>query len=122
GGTTINSVGQGPATLRAAASNALGTGAVSTGPAGNGTTGRLELVGNITLPNAITFAGRNSLSNAIENVSGNNTLSGTLSVSTGGGNYWIQSDAGTLNLSGAAGGGGAITAAATGTRTVTLRG
>jgi autotransporter-associated beta strand protein len=49
------------------------------------------------------------------NISGNNTIGGTVTLSSGGGNYWIRSDAGTVNLAN-------ITAAATGTRTITLQG
>src|SRR5439155_13467497 len=101
GSTQIDTGAQGPATLRAAANNALGAGQISIAPAGNASTGRLELIGGVTLPNPIYFAGRNNDSVSIENISGNNTLSGTATINVGGNRYWIQSDAGTLTLSGA---------------------
>jgi fibronectin-binding autotransporter adhesin len=58
------------------------------------------------------------------NVAGGNTLAGTITLGTGGANYWLQSDVGTLTLTGAspAAGGTAITSAASGSRNVTLRG
>jgi autotransporter-associated beta strand protein len=72
--------------------------------------------GNITLPQQILLSGRSTSVAAIENVAGTNTLAGGISVNVGGGNYWIQSDAGLLNL------GGTVTSAASGTRTFTLMG
>jgi autotransporter-associated beta strand protein len=101
GGTIIDAGPQGAATVRATANGALGTGGVTIAEGGNASTGRLELAGGITLPNAIGFNGRNNDSVAIQNISGNNTLSGKLTASPGGNRYWIQSDAGTLTLSGA---------------------
>ena len=115
GGTVINSIGQGAGTVRAAASNALGTGTITTGPEGNATTARLELVGGIALPNAVTFTGRNNATPAIVNVGGDNTLAGNVTLAVGGGSYRIRADAGALNLTN-------VTSAATGTRTLTLDG
>jgi autotransporter-associated beta strand protein len=105
--------------LRAAATQALGTGGTlffDTG--GNASTARLELTGDITLPNPVTFSGRNNASVGIENLSGSNTLSGTITLSPGGGTYLIQSDAGSLTL----GMPGATVVTSTGSKTVTLQG
>jgi autotransporter-associated beta strand protein len=126
GGTVIGSA-QGPAVLRAGADAALGTGGVVIGAAGNATTARLELAGGHTLANNIDFRGRNNASVGIENVAGDNTLSGTISTNVGGGTYLIQSDAGgTLTLSGSAAGataaGVALQSLTGGQRTFTLGG
>src|SRR5678815_5069938 len=111
GGTNMAAV------VRANADNALGTGAIVFG--NNSTSSRLELLGGRSLSNAITFAGRNVDSAAIESISGSNTLSGTLTLGTGGSFYKVQADAGSsLTLSNAT----AITSNATGTRNVTLQG
>ena len=111
GGTNMAAV------VRANADNALGTGAIVFG--NNSTSSRLELLGGRSLSNAITFAGRNVDSAAIESISGSNTLSGTLTVGTGGSFYKVQADAGSsLTLSNAT----AITSNATGARNVTLQG
>jgi beta-glucanase (GH16 family) len=77
-----------------------------------------NLLGNVSVPANITLAGRNTNVVAIENMSGSNTLSGNVSITSGGGFYLLQSDAGTLNF------GGTITASstATGTRTFTFQG
>ncbi|MGC4033449.1 MAG: autotransporter-associated beta strand repeat-containing protein [Tepidisphaeraceae bacterium] len=99
GGTGIGAI-SGPGVVRAAASGALGTGVVDLGPSGNATTARLELIGNSTLANAFSIRGRAGTSVAIQNVSGNNTLSGVLSLVVGGNNNIFQSDSGTLTLSG----------------------
>jgi autotransporter-associated beta strand protein len=58
-------------------------------------------LGSITIPQNISLAGRNTNVVAIENLAGNNTVAGNLNLVVGGGNYWIQSDSGTLTLSGA---------------------
>ena len=77
-----------------------------------------NLLANVTVPANITLAGRNTNAVAIENLSGSNTLSGNIAITSGGSFYLFQSDVGTLNL------GGAISAGstATGTRTFTLQG
>ncbi len=74
----------------------------------NGTNnGQLNLVGgtgSLNVGETFVFNGRNSVANAspgtvlIDNVSGTNTLSGTLNFSTGGTDYGIRSDAGTLTI------------------------
>jgi autotransporter-associated beta strand protein len=118
GSTTIGT-GQGASVLRAAATQALGLGGTITfDAAGNASTARLELVGDITLPNPVYFAGRNNASVGIENLGGSNTLAGTITLAVGGSIYLIQSDAGTLTLG--APGNTAITSS--GSKTVTLQG
>ena len=107
--------------VKANANNALGTGTIVFG--NNATNARLELIGGSTLSNAITFAGRTTATNnttAIQSVSGANTLAGTLTLTTGGGTYRIQADAGSsLTLSNAISIAGATIS---GARTVTLAG
>ena len=116
GATTIGA-GGGAAVIRATATQALSTGAINFDGTGNASTARLELANGISLNNAIALTGRTNNSVAIENISGNNTLSGTVTLGSGGSTYEIQSDAGLLTLSNAT----AITAASS-TRTVTLQG
>ncbi|HWP40528.1 MAG TPA: family 16 glycosylhydrolase, partial [Tepidisphaeraceae bacterium] len=116
GNTTIDGGPQGPAVVRVAASNPFGTGAVVIGAGGNATTARLELSGNCTVPNTIHFNGRNNNSAGIRNVSGHNTLAGTISLQSGGSVYWIDAAAGTLSLT------GTLSSAASGLRVVRLGG
>ena len=114
GGSTIGTF-TGPGVVRATASAALGSGEVLIGPGGNATTARLELANNVTLQNAISLPLRTTTTVAIQNVSGTNTLAGTMTLDVGGTAAIVQSDAGALTL-------GGITSAATGTRVVTLQG
>lgn len=74
--------------------NILGTGAVTVSGTGN-----LELQGGATLANAMTLnsLGTGALDGAIQNVAGNNTVSGAITLA---GNSRVQSDAGQLALSG----------------------
>jgi autotransporter-associated beta strand protein len=72
--------------------------------------------GGITLNAPIALNGRNAAVVSIENIAGNNTLNGDIAINVGGGNYWLQSDAGLLTL------GGVITPLATGSRTITFQG
>ncbi|HEY7089193.1 MAG TPA: glycosyl hydrolase [Tepidisphaeraceae bacterium] len=83
-----------------------------------GSTARLELTGNINISNPITFAQRNDPggSDGIRNVSGNNVLSGPMTIVVGGNQARIRSDAGQLTL------GGAITTNATTARNLYLQG
>jgi autotransporter-associated beta strand protein len=88
---------------------------------GNSATGALGLTGigitNIT--NAISMNGRPAINTAsILNVSGNNTISGPITVNTGGTNYDIESDAGTLTMAGTL----APSSGVTGTRVISLLG
>jgi autotransporter-associated beta strand protein len=105
------------AVVRIADNGSLGTGNLTLAPANNDT-GRLELSNNITVlaGKTVSLNARSSSTDAIRNVSGTNTLAGIISFGTGGGNYWIQSDSGQLTLA------GKITSAATGNRTLTVRG
>jgi len=85
----------------------------------NGGSSTLQLsaaAGNITINQAIALNARSSSVAAIENLSGTNTLAGNITINVGGSQYWFQSDAGQLNLS------GFISSAATGTRTLTFMG
>jgi autotransporter-associated beta strand protein len=97
----INNTGTRVGVIRALASGALGTGTVVIGLGGNDATARLELNGGITLANPVVLAARNTTAVGIQNVSGNNTLSGTLTITAGGLNNLIQSEAGTLTFSAA---------------------
>jgi autotransporter-associated beta strand protein len=119
GGTTIGASG-GAGVIRAAASQALGTGSVTFDPTGNGSTARLELASGSTLPNVISFSGRNNFTAGIENITGSNTLAGQINLVSGGGIYTIQTDAGLLTIgsSGATG----ITDSASGARSLTFQG
>lgn len=71
--------------------------------------------GAVSSPAAIALSGRNNTVPAILNLTGNNTLSGSLTLATGGGSYIFKSDAGTLTF-------GPISSSATGTRTLTFVG
>ncbi|OYV06769.1 MAG: hypothetical protein CFE26_04515 [Verrucomicrobiales bacterium VVV1] len=117
-GNTLIGSGGNNSVLRATASGALGSGNIQMDLTGNATTARLELSGGITLSNsAIQFTGRNNTSVGIQNLSGSNTLSGTVNLQPGGGSYTVQSDSGLLTLSG-----NIANASGTGTRTLTLTG
>jgi autotransporter-associated beta strand protein len=56
--------------------------------------------GDISSSAIVTLNGRNTNVIAIQNLSGSNTLAGNFILGSGGGNYWLDSDSGTLNLSG----------------------
>ena len=72
--------------------------------------------GGVNVSAPLLLNGRTSFTVAIQNLSGTNTLNGNLSITNGGGNYWIQSDAGLLTL------GGNISAIAAGTHALTIKG
>ncbi len=74
-------------------------------------------LGSVVLAQNISLAGRNTNVVAIANFAGSNTITGNLILVSGGGNYWLDSDSGTLNFAG-------LVPASTpgGTRTVTLMG
>ncbi|MGC4030791.1 MAG: autotransporter-associated beta strand repeat-containing protein [Tepidisphaeraceae bacterium] len=87
--------------IRAQNNTALGT------TAGNTTIGttsslRLELAGNINIAEPLVFGGRQPGVTAahLSNVSGNNTFSGSISTASGGNQYNVNSDAGTLTVTG----------------------
>ncbi|MDR3458111.1 MAG: autotransporter-associated beta strand repeat-containing protein [Verrucomicrobiae bacterium] len=88
----------------------------NSGPTASSTLQLDGSAGGITLSQGVSFFGRNSSVPAIQSIAGTNTISGGLSINVGGGNYWIQSDAGWLNL------GGTISSLATGARMFTFLG
>lgn len=89
------------AILRITSNNALGnTTGSTTINSNNAETGRLELAGGITSGENILISGR-SVGDAIRSISGVNTLTGAITITTGGGSYTFQSESGsTLNLNG----------------------
>lgn len=96
GATTVGNTG----ILEISNSSALGTTAGSTTVSSGGT---LALSGNINTPEAITARGAGySTGGAIRNLSGNNTISGKVTVNTTD-NTRIHSDSGTLTLDVASG-------------------
>lgn len=105
------------ALVRIGNSGSLGVGGLTISSA-NSDTGRLELSNNISVlaGKTLSLNARTSSTDALRNLGGTNTIGATISFGTGGGNYWVQSDAGQLTLS------GKITSAATGGRTLTLKG
>ncbi len=84
----------------------------------NGGSSLLQLDGTaaaITLSQSISLTGRTNASVSIQNLAGANTLGG-ITLNVGGAFYTLQSDAGSLRFN------GALTSAATGTRTFTFQG
>ncbi len=75
-------------------------------PDNNGAFGVFQIDGTnggISLPGTLNFTmdgttGTNLTSNLIESIAGNNTINGTISVASGGSQYAVQSDAGTLTV------------------------
>ncbi len=99
GPINIGGFNVGSGALRATTSTALGAGTVGIG--GGTSTARLELANTGTIFNAITLAGRASPAGAhIVNVSGANILGGDITFATGGDQYVIQSNGGTLTIQG----------------------
>lgn len=98
-GTTTLSAGA----LRATHNNALGS-ASGSSSIGNAADARLELAGNVTIGEAITIACKAAANGnvpAVVNVSGTNTLSGTLSLTTGGSYWTFEAAGGKLRVIGA---------------------
>jgi autotransporter-associated beta strand protein len=86
--------------LRAAATQALGSGTITIN-GGSGNNGGLELIGGISLNNPVSFSTKISAEGpvpGIRNISGDNTLSNTIGTFTNGDYFMIQSDAGLLTL------------------------
>jgi fibronectin-binding autotransporter adhesin len=113
------------AVLKVSAPGQLGGGLINitSGGAGIGTANRLEIGGGATLSGPITLAPRNEAvlnsgvaTDAIRNTGGDNTLSGAITIVTGGSQSRVQSDAGSLTLS------GNITTTATSARNLYLQG
>jgi fibronectin-binding autotransporter adhesin len=114
GSTLVTSTG----VLRVANSSPLGYSPLTV-DGNNAMTARLELSNNVTLQtfNGLTVTMRNNATPAIVSVSGNNTIADTLQVSSGGGQLYVEANAGTtLELS------GGVTSIATGARNFTLQG
>ena len=114
GGAQQNTTVDNSAVLKIANSGSLGAGGLTI-PASNA---RLELSNNISVLSgeAISLGARNTATDAVRNVGGTNQFGGTVTYGPGGVNYWFQSDAGRLIIS------GKITSQASGGRTTTLRG
>ncbi|MGD0382439.1 MAG: glycosyl hydrolase [Thermoguttaceae bacterium] len=121
-GTVTNNgvleVAQGVLRLSVGASSGQGSILISSTGDTTGSTARLELTGGTFVPYSITFAQRNDPagSDGIRNVSGNNTLDGPMTITTGGNQARVQSDAGQLTLN------GPITTNATSARNFYLQG
>jgi autotransporter-associated beta strand protein len=111
GATAINA-----GALRITHSNALGT---TDGNTTVATAGILELAGGIASAEPLILQGVNAATDAdrIVNVSGNNTLSGTLSINTGRDKYGFRSDVDKFTISG-----NIVKGSASATRTFFLRG
>jgi autotransporter-associated beta strand protein len=86
--------------LSVQSSNALGSSTVTA----NSRNGGVQLQGGITLPSSVNFLtsndGTGAVPYAIDNVSGNNTINGNVTLRDGGGSTIIQSDSGALTLTG----------------------
>lgn len=111
--------------LKISNGSALGSGTLTIGDAtGNILTGRFEVTNNISASNPITFFGRStSATDGIRSVSGNNTLTGTIALGTGGGLGYIQSETGSILTLGTTGSTAITThSSAPSGRTVVLQG
>jgi fibronectin-binding autotransporter adhesin len=84
--------------LNGSGTNPLGTGTITMDTTGNGSTANFQFSGGVTLSNPIYFAARNNTTVGIQSVSGNNTLSGPITLGSGGASYIFESDAGSLSL------------------------
>ncbi len=95
--TTVNT-----GVLRLKNNNALPATAAAVTASGGTATGRIELDGSssaLNIAHAITLAGRSAATDAqLANYSGNNTISGDISLIQGGQNYLIQSNTDKLTL------------------------
>ncbi|PWU18782.1 MAG: hypothetical protein C5B50_08265 [Verrucomicrobia bacterium] len=60
----------------------------------------LQFSNNVSIPQGISLAGRTTNNVGLESLSGSNTLSGTLTLASGGPNFVVKCDAGTLTLAG----------------------
>ena len=68
---------------------------------GGGSTLQLDgTAGNLNIAQDFQMSCRNVTTYNVENVTGSNTLSGTLNIQSGGGAIYFQSDAGTLDIAG----------------------
>jgi len=101
----------------AAVANAVSPISIRNNNSGSSTLQLDGTLGSVNLAQNISLAGRNTNAIAIANVAGSNTLAGNLILVSGGGNYWLNSDSGTLNFSGAV-----PSSTPGGTRTLTFMG
>ena len=91
-----------PAILNLQNNSALGTSVVTSTNRNSG----IQLQGGITLPATVSFITSNdgtlgaTVPYAINNVSGDNAINGTITLTSGGGGSIIQSDSGSLTLNG----------------------
>ncbi|MEO0054388.1 MAG: hypothetical protein RLZZ50_335, partial [Verrucomicrobiota bacterium] len=105
-------------TVRIAHPNALASAtalAIRTNNSGSSTLALDGTLGDVAISASVNLSGRNNTVAAIRNLSGANSLSGALSLQSGGAYYTFLSDSGTLTF-------GAIGSAATGDRTLTFTG
>jgi autotransporter-associated beta strand protein len=91
--------------LQATYSTALGNATGAVNIAGGASDGRLEITGGLNLTKNVILAGRGSthgenLASHLTNVSGANTLNGNISLTVGGYDYLIQSNADALTING----------------------
>lgn len=102
GGAVSVNGGATPAFLNLQNSLALGTSVVTAINRNSG----IQLQGGISLPNTVSFITSNdgtsgaTVPYAINNVSGDNTINGSITLTAGGGPSVIQSDSGSLTLAG----------------------
>jgi len=96
--TGVTTIGTGIINLRS--SQALGGSRIVT----TGNTGYVQLEGGISLPTTATFLtsndGNGTTPGAIVNVSGDNTINGVITMTSGAGGTAVQSDDGSLTLAG----------------------
>ncbi|MBN8457204.1 MAG: autotransporter-associated beta strand repeat-containing protein [Verrucomicrobia bacterium] len=102
GAVSVNGSAVNPAYLNLQNSDALGTSVVTSTNRNSG----IQLQGGVTLPSTVSFVTSNdgllgaTVPYAIGNVSGDNTINGTISLTVGGGGTIIQSDSGSLTING----------------------
>ncbi|MES2924411.1 MAG: autotransporter-associated beta strand repeat-containing protein [Verrucomicrobiota bacterium] len=102
GAVGITGAAGNPGILNLQNSNALGTSVVTSVSRNGG----IQLQGGITLPSTVSFITSNdgttgaAMPYAIGNLGGDNTINGTISLTSGGGPTIIQSDSGSLTLAG----------------------
>jgi autotransporter-associated beta strand protein len=102
GAVSVGGSAGNPGILNLQNSNALGTSVVTAVSRNGG----VQLQGGITLPASVSFITSNdgtsgaAMPYAIGNISGDNTINGTITLTAGGGPSVIQSDSGSLTLAG----------------------
>jgi autotransporter-associated beta strand protein len=126
GNTYIDNGTQAPATVLVTRSNPFGTtGTVIFNLAGNYTQGLIQIENSRTIPNNIQLSARqpsNTQLVSLENLSGTNIFSGTVTLYSGGNQYVIQSDQDLMEFTGTTGGSISFSGGSSGTRIFTLQG